>query len=319
MLDILSARTRALSLSAALILGLAFAAASATESASPPSVAAAPSATGAESAAGSGKQSGKSSTADHSKFEELQRPFESGPAVTEACLVCHTEAAKQVNDSIHWTWEYAHPESGQLLGKKHVVNNYCGSITTNYARCTSCHVGYGWKDETFDFASEANVDCLACHDTTGEYVKFPTAAGHPPYQDTKFMGKTIEAPDLAKVAQHVGKTSRETCGNCHFTGGGGNGVKHGDLDKSLNNPGHTLDVHMDKDGLNFTCATCHEFVDHDQKGSRYLVKAKSTTGVDVPGRESARPACESCHGLAPHPRDVDNKLNDPVDRLACQT
>jgi octaheme c-type cytochrome (tetrathionate reductase family) len=261
----------------------------------------------------------KTSTADHSKFDELEGPFESGPEVTKACLGCHTEAAKQVHDSIHWTWEYAHPETGQLLGKKYVVNNYCGSITTNYARCTSCHVGYGWKDDTFDFGAEANVDCLACHDTTGDYVKFPTAAGHPPYQDTPFMGKTIKAPELANIAQNVGKTSRRTCGNCHFKGGGGDGVKHGDLDSSLYAPAHSLDVHMDKDGLNFTCSTCHEFVDHDQKGSRYLVTAKNTTGVAVPGRESNRPACESCHGLSPHPRDVDNKLNDHVDRVACQT
>ena len=32
-------------------------------------------------------------TADHSKFKELQREFTSGPDVTKACLGCHTEAA----------------------------------------------------------------------------------------------------------------------------------------------------------------------------------------------------------------------------------
>ncbi|MGB5736476.1 MAG: tetrathionate reductase family octaheme c-type cytochrome [Thiohalocapsa sp.] len=261
----------------------------------------------------------QASTADHSKFEQLQGPFATGPDVTKACLGCHTEAAKQVHKSIHWTWEYTNPETGQLLGKKHVVNNYCGSITTNYARCTSCHVGFGWKDDSFDFDSESNVDCMVCHDPTGEYIKFPTAAGHPPYEDTKFMGKEVKAPDLAKVAQQVGKTSRETCGNCHFTGGGGNGVKHGDLDKSLNQPPHALDVHMDKDGLNFTCSTCHEFTNHQQKGSRYLVTAKNEAGIAVPGRENARPSCESCHGLEPHDRAVDNKLNEHVDKIACET
>ncbi len=280
---------------------------------------------GAATDAGTAKPQGnsasppKTSTADHRKFDELQGPFETGPDVTKACLGCHTEAAKQVHKSIHWTWEYAHPETGQLLGKKHIVNNYCGSITTNYARCTSCHVGFGWRDDGFDFTSQENVDCMACHDTTGEYVKFPTGAGHPPYEDTPFMGKVVKAPDLAKVAQNVGKTSRVTCGNCHFTGGGGNGVKHGDLDKSLNSPARVLDVHMDKDGLNFSCSTCHEFIDHDQKGSRYLVKAKNEAGIAVPGRENARPACESCHGLEPHDRSVDNKLNEHVDKIACET
>jgi len=41
------------------------------------------------------------STADHSKFEELQQPFKTGPEVTKACLGCHTEAAKQLHKTKH--------------------------------------------------------------------------------------------------------------------------------------------------------------------------------------------------------------------------
>ena len=37
-----------------------------------------------------------SSTADHSKFKELQKEFKNGPEVTKACLTCHTEASKQL-------------------------------------------------------------------------------------------------------------------------------------------------------------------------------------------------------------------------------
>ena len=122
-------------------------------------------------------QPAAASTADHSKFEELAGPFATGPDVTRACLQCHTEAAKQVHKSIHWTWNLDQPQTGQRLGKRWVVNNYCLSLTANYARCTSCHVGYGWKDASFDFTVEENVDCLACHDTTGTYVKFPTGCG----------------------------------------------------------------------------------------------------------------------------------------------
>ena len=40
---------------------------------------------------------------DHSKFTALQGPFSTGPEVTKACLTCHTDAAKQVHKSIHWT------------------------------------------------------------------------------------------------------------------------------------------------------------------------------------------------------------------------
>lgn len=258
------------------------------------------------------------STADHSKFEALQGPFESGPEVTRACLTCHTEAARQLHQTKHWTWEYQHPETGQVLGKKHEPNVFCGSILSNYPRCTSCHIGYGWEDASFDFSSEENVDCLACHDTTGTYSKFPTDAGHPLYEDRKVKGKVVKAPDLAQVAQHVGMTSRETCGSCHFSGGGHDGVKHGDLDSSLIEPDQALDVHMAADGLDFSCATCHTSDRHQVDGSRYRMTAKDGHGVDIPGRDDGRASCESCHGDRPHAADHD-KLNDHTDRVACQT
>lgn len=261
----------------------------------------------------------QASTADHSKFEELQQTFATGPEVTRACLKCHTEASRQLHKTTHWTWEYNHEKTGQRLGKKYVVNSFCGSVTANYPRCTSCHIGYGWADGNFDFTSEEAVDCLVCHDTTGEYVKFPAGAGHPAYEEKK-MGKQVFKPvDLAKVAQNVGKTSRQTCGACHFDGGGGNAVKHGDMDRTLGKPHKDLDVHMAVDGLDYSCSTCHTFINHNPAGSRYLVSAKDTTGVAVPGVKETRASCESCHGTAPHPRKVNDKLNDHVDKIACQT
>ncbi|MCG5512334.1 tetrathionate reductase family octaheme c-type cytochrome [Ectothiorhodospira shaposhnikovii] len=260
-----------------------------------------------------------SSTADHRKFEQLAGPFHSGPEVTRACLECHTEAALQVHRSIHWTWRFEQPETGQTLGKRFALNNLCQGIAGSYERCSSCHVGYGWEDEHFDFTAEDRVDCLVCHDTTGTYVKFPTGAGHPPYEDTPFRGRLFKAPDLAHVARHVGRSSRETCGTCHFEGGGGDAVKHGDLDSSLLAPPRHVDVHMDPDGLNFSCATCHEFTGHIQQGSRYQLKAAPEAGVAVPGRESDRPACQSCHGAAPHDTVIHNKLNQHAEFIACQT
>jgi octaheme c-type cytochrome (tetrathionate reductase family) len=262
------------------------------------------------------------STADHSKFKELQQSFATGPEVTQACLTCHTEAAKQVHSTKHWTWEFLNPDSGQQLGKKHIINNFCTAVPSNYEFCTACHVGYGWKDQNFDFSAQENVDCLVCHDTTGTYRKLPGLAGHPPYQDVEFppkSGRTVKAPDLTQVAQHVGKSSRATCGACHFYGGGGDGVKHGDLDSSLTNPGVYLDVHMSPDGLDFTCGTCHATSSHDVPGSRYTPTAVSRA-VQMRGRdEDINPAtCESCHGARPH-SDAQTKLNDHTNKLACQT
>ena len=275
------------------------------------------------SAAPMSSESNNDSTADHSKFDELKGPFAKGPDVTKACLKCHTEASKQLHKTKHWRWQLTHPETGQELGKKIVINSFCGSITSNYPRCTSCHIGYGWKDASFDFTSEENVDCLVCHDSTGTYKKFPAGAGHPVYKEKEFppkSGKIWKPVDLAKVAQSIGKTSRQTCGACHFYGGGGDAVKHGDLDSSMTNPDKNLDVHLDKDGLNFSCATCHMGKAHDVKGSRYSTIAKDSHGIDVPGRQNpSRNTCESCHGAEPHPRDVNNKLNEHTDKVACQT
>src|SRR3989337_1339526 len=90
------------------------------------------------------------STADHSKFKALQRDFKSGPEVTKACLSCHTEASKQLHRTQHWKWEFLNPD-GQRLGKKHVINNFCISVASNYASCTTCHIGYGSKDDPFEF------------------------------------------------------------------------------------------------------------------------------------------------------------------------
>src|SRR5512146_3365234 len=130
------------------------------------------------------------STADHSKFKELQQAFKTGPDVTKACLSCHTEAAKQVMKTKHWTWEWLNPENKQMLGKKHVVNNFCTAVPSNYKFCTACHAGYGWEDDKYDFTKETNVDCLVCHETTGTYKKLPGLAGHPAYKEMEFPPKS---------------------------------------------------------------------------------------------------------------------------------
>lgn len=262
------------------------------------------------------------STANHSKFKELQQTFNSGPEVTKVCLTCHTEAAKQVHLTQHWKWEYRNPETKQLLGKKHVVNNFCTSVTSNYKACATCHVGYNTDGPQFDLTSETNVDCLVCHDQTGKYKKPTGFAGNPVTQDTEFppgSGKIVRGINLSEIAQKVGKPRRQNCGSCHFNGGGGDGVKHGDLDSSLENPEKSLDVHMDSEGLNFTCTTCHQTDGHQVPGSRYAPTAMDTEAAHLRGKKDGRnpSTCQSCHGQAPHKTIA--KLNDHTDKIACQT
>lgn len=262
----------------------------------------------ADAATSMGPGSTPQSTADHNTFEKLKQKFETGPEVTRACISCHTNAAKQLHKTTHWTWDYTNPETGQRLGKRNVVNNFCISAGPNIAECSSCHIGYGWKDDSFDFASEENVDCLVCHDTTGTYSKKALREG----------GK--RAPNLSKIARNVGRTSRATCGTCHFSGGGGKAVKHGDIDPTLAHPDFFVDVHMDADGLDFACSTCHTSEEHNVAGSRYTPMAADKHGIDVPGAMvGGRASCESCHGFTPHPEENHPKLNDHTDRVACQT
>lgn len=265
------------------------------------------------------------STADHSKFEILQKAFASGPEVTAACLTCHTEADDEIMHSIHFQWSYE-SQSGQTLGKRNVINSFCGSVSSNEPRCTSCHAGYGWDDMAeAPPAQETAADCLACHDRSGQYTKTATGAGHPPLAPVKpgtltITGAAAWPVDLAKAAQSVGMPGRDNCGNCHFYGGGGDNVKHGDLSSALYEPPLEVDVHMSPDGENMTCSTCHVEEQHQWAGSRYDVIAADHPDI-APGGPRETASCESCHSETPHEAlSLDGmKLNDHTDVLACQT
>ena len=267
------------------------------------------------------------STADHSKFEVLKKPFASGPEVTQACLSCHTEASDQVMHTVHWQWDYIQPETGQVLGKSNVLNSFCGNVAGNEARCTSCHAGYGWTDVRADAPTDpTRVDCLACHDTSGQYAKQDNQAGNPPLEPLTPGAKTITgatawAVNLTEAAQSVGMPERENCGNCHFYGGGGDNVKHGDLSSVLFDPPLAVDVHMSSEGANMTCVDCHATEGHTISGSRYNTNVTDPHAADrAPGAASDVAACDSCHTDAPHPMTVVGlKLNDHTDRVACES
>ena len=248
---------------------------------------------------------------DHAQL--VNGPFKTGPEVTKACLQCHEAQARDFMKTAHWTWSARQKADGKEfdLGKANAVNNYCIALPSNEPRCTSCHAGYGWKDGSFDFSNAENVDCLVCHDTTGTYKKFPTAAGHPAYKDVEFppkSGKTWPAVDLEKVAKSVGKPGRANCGACHFFGGGGDHVKHGDLDSSMAKPQRAMDVHMAVDGANMSCTACH-------RSEKHVIGGKAMS-VSVSGGGQTLD-CRDCHAGTPHRRNA--VLNKHVARVACQT
>ena len=249
---------------------------------------------------------------DHA--QRISGPFKTGQDVTRTCLQCHESHAKDFMKTVHWTWSSVQEIQGRGkvdLGKKNAINNYCIALPSNNPRCTSCHAGYGWKDASFDFNKAENVDCLVCHDTTGTYKKLPAASGNPAYQDTEFppkSGNIWKAVDLEKVAKSVGPTSRANCGACHFFGGGGDHVKHGDLDSSMAAPKRTMDVHMAVDGANMTCSACH-------RAEKHVIPGKSM-GVSVAGGGQTMD-CKDCHAGSPHGANA--QLNKHAQKVACQT
>ncbi len=258
------------------------------------------------------------STTDHSKLEELQGPFADGREVTKACLSCHNKAGEQFMHSLHWKWEYKHPKTGQQLGKKKLINNFCTNARGNEGMCAMCHASYGHEDSSFDYSNQENIDCVVCHDRSGTYYRLPPTRGNPA---CSVMFEGLQPIDLTKVAQSVGMPTRANCGSCHFNGGGGDNVKHGDLSSALIEPDKSLDVHMAKDGLNFSCTECHVTRKHIVSGSRYSAMATDPKGKGKPGQRREVATCESCHGNTPHEMDEIKgiKLNGHTDRVACET
>jgi octaheme c-type cytochrome (tetrathionate reductase family) len=231
---------------------------------------------------------------DHSSL--IQGPFATGQDVTTACLTCHEDAAHEVVQTTHWTWqalpvEVEGRDEPVSIGKANILNNFCIGIQSNWQGCTRCHAGYGWDSADFDFSNEGNVDCLVCHDQSGIYVK--GTAGNP-----------AADVDLVAAAQSVGLPTRENCGGCHFEGGGGNGVKHGDLDASLYFPPENVDVHMGRH--NFECTDCHRTEDHQIRGRAISVSYDNANQL----------YCTNCHDEDLH---NDERIDDHLATVACQT
>lgn len=230
---------------------------------------------------------------DHTAL--MPGPYETGQDVTHACLECHPDAGDEMVHSEHFTWlndpvQVPGRDEPVALGKKNAINNFCLGVEGNWPKCTTCHAGYGWSDENFDFTNEENVDCLVCHAQTG-YAKGES-------------GNPAEGSDLVAAAQSVANPTRGNCGQCHFDGGGGNGVKHGDLDDTLTHPDETLDVHMGKYDLQ--CTDCHKTEDHQIKGTAISVALDASNAI----------FCTDCHDPKPHD---DERLNAHTSTVACET
>lgn len=253
-------------------------------------------------------------TSDHSKHRALQKTFTGGQEITQACLSCHSEAEAQFKQTIHWTWVGHTDKNGKQLGKAgDSLNNFC--LATNKMDdkgCSSCHTG--WK------AKEQGVNCLLCH--SRKKVNWSEA-----FEDYQAFSESDDPEELEianelqgeirAAVQDIGRPTRQNCGECHFKGGGGDGVKHGDLDTSLAKPNKALDVHMGVDGQNFECTRCHTTVQHHIAGRIYSKPAFTERKSLIENDLTAKISCESCHSSTPH--EAGHKANDHTDKVACQS
>jgi octaheme c-type cytochrome (tetrathionate reductase family) len=238
-----------------------------------------------------------SSSVDHSLFTELQKSFASPQEVTSACLECHNGTHKEIMASSHWNWErvsYIEGRGITSLGKKNILNNFCTGAGGNEQRCAVCHIGFGMSGDKFDFNNKKNVDCMVCHDQSETYLKGSDMRGYP-----------ARDVNLNEVAQHVGAPQKTNCGACHFYSGGGNNVKHGDLEEGLIGCEREVDVHMAANGMDMECTACHETDKHNISGKLYSVSSSNVN----------RATCESCHSNTPH---HDKLLNTHTSKVSCQ-
>jgi len=140
---------------------------------------------------------------------------------TKSCLVCHGKLADEFLTTAHFKWEgdaanIVNVAPGTIHGKNDIINNFCVAVPSNEGRCTQCHAGYGYKDDTFDFGDPENIDCLVCHDQTDTYAK-----------DLKTAGLPVPGIDLNAVARSVATHAPtiENCIDCHGANGGGDGPR----------------------------------------------------------------------------------------------
>jgi len=216
---------------------------------------------------------------------------------TTDCLQCHSDMGQQLLTTGHWTWEGEAVNvpgfEDQIIGKTNLLNNFCIAVPSNEGRCTQCHISSGWKDDSFDFNNVNQLDCLVCHDSSGQYKKAPTTAGAPD-----------ESVDLQMAAISVSAPTRSNCGACHYFAGGGDNVKHGDLSSALNAPAYELDVHMAAEGRNWSCQVCHTTTDHQIRG---------TSEIHSMDGELRCTTCHASNGI--HENGV---LDDHIAKVACQ-
>ncbi len=223
------------------------------------------------------------------------------------CLGCHAEEANETLNATHYRWLGNAPDMvngvGEQQGKlNNAVNSYCVHILGNWPVCGSCHAGRGLRPDD-PSAEQSNVDCLVCHS-----VEYATAR-------TRLIDGSMGVINPTDtMVRGVGRPTRANCLKCHALAGGGDGVKRGDLSRTLvNNSDAQFDVHMNTSGPNLQCQRCHAFQRH-----RVIGKGSDIRPTDDPHR-GAEVACTTCHAEMAESGHDRSPINSHIARVACQS
>lgn len=240
-------------------------------------------------------------TPDHSSLVLLPSTATT-QQVTERCLACHETVGQDILKTAHWNWKGRTPdiaghEHSVNVGLNNTIDSYFISMGPNIAHFSAFHIGTGIPGGSFDYRNPSGIDCLICHDITGEHSR-RGATGNQEVVHTNLS---------STAAAVVGRAGRVQCGGCHFYTGGGPNFKHGDLEPSLARPTAELDVHMGM--VDMRCQDCHKVSKHQVAGLSFATPA-------VEGRTT----CEDCHGSTPHGITgfLSRHLDDHVRSLSCE-
>jgi len=227
------------------------------------------------------------------QHQNIQGLFRTSRDVTVKCLECHQQQAQEVLHSSHWTWIREREINGNRVqfGKKDSLAGFTIDVSSNPGRCMICHVSNSLPENGFANPTSDMVDCLVCHDTTGQYRRNVDTRTLEPDQS--------ELPDLTFMARQVGTPSPRNCTVCHFADCGLGASSMQEQDRGT-------DVHLNSSGPVFTCQTCHpETSGHSFARRMPLSDASESTGN----------GCASCHTSTPH---TPERLNGHAATISCQ-
>ena len=238
---------------------------------------------------------------------------------TKTCLMCHTEQAKDVFESIHYQWKAEAPNivnaEGQQLGKMITTNDFCTNPSISWIAilknskdqviangCSKCHIGLGLKPAAEESQEQLeNIDCLLCHSDNYKREVYKT-------EDETLRWRPVahDNPEmLLNIVQNVTSSETVMCLRCHATSGGGPNYKRGDIEPQHAKAERDFDVHM---GSGMTCTQCHTVEDHKIAGSGTQLAGEDRPGLQV--------GCENCHAGEVHEMA---QLNEHTDSVYCTT